>query len=137
MKKNKKGFTLIELLVVMSVIAILAATVMVNMQGAGDRARDTRAISAMGQLRTIAQIVYAQHGSFGTNLCASNSTFGAANDLQTLQAEIDANNGTGVIECIATNNTYCISTGLNEGSWCIDSTGVSKSGVVCGTVACN
>ncbi len=128
--EKEKGFTLIELLVVVAVIAILASTVLVNLRGARERAMDARVISALGQTRAVAEIVYSRDGNYA-NLCegaTSLRTADTTNGLDALQAEITANNGdTGVTACFATGNTYCVSSALNETGqfWCVNSGGKS------------
>ena len=52
----KKGFTLIELLVVIAIIGILSGTVIVSMSGAQSTAKDSRIKSALGQMRTAAEV---------------------------------------------------------------------------------
>lgn len=48
--RHKKGFTLVEILVALSILAILAAIVMMNMSEAKKKARDTQRVSDMQQL---------------------------------------------------------------------------------------
>jgi prepilin-type N-terminal cleavage/methylation domain-containing protein len=48
-----KGFTLIELLVVIAIIGILASVVLVSLQSARARGKDTRVISGVQQLRVL------------------------------------------------------------------------------------
>ena len=55
-KNNKKGFTLIELLVVIAIIGILSGTVIVSMSGTQESAKDSRINSALGQMRTAAEV---------------------------------------------------------------------------------
>ncbi len=60
MKLNKKGFTLIELMVVIAIIAILATVVLVSLQSARAAAEDANRSAAIAQLRSLAEITYAQ-----------------------------------------------------------------------------
>ncbi len=60
MKKNILvcGFTLIELLVVISIIALLAATILASLNSARQKSRDARRIADIKQLRTALEIFY-------------------------------------------------------------------------------
>ena len=128
--KKKKGFTLIELLVVVAVIAILASVVLVNLRGARERAFDARIISALGQTRAIAEIVYSRDMQYN-NLCSSNTSLGTTDGLAELQTEIEGIHppgATGVVACYAINNDYCVTAALTSpdaGFWCVDSNGRS------------
>ncbi|MDP1629334.1 MAG: prepilin-type N-terminal cleavage/methylation domain-containing protein [bacterium] len=57
-KGGCRGFTLIELLVVIIIIGLLAGVLLVTVRSAILKARDGRIISALGQLRTQAEIFY-------------------------------------------------------------------------------
>jgi len=59
MKRNK-GFTLIELMVVIAIIAILATVVLVSLQSARDSAENSNRISAVSQIRSLAETYRAQ-----------------------------------------------------------------------------
>lgn len=119
--KKKKGFTLIELLVVITVIAILASTVLVNLRGASERAKDSRITSALSQARAVAEIIYSRDLKYN-NLCRTPSALGETDQLPVLQTEI-TENGPGTIHCHAIDNSYCVSAKLNDGGfWCIDGT---------------
>ena len=125
--KKKKGFTLIELLVVVAVIAILASVVLVNLRGARERAFDARIISALGQTRAIAEIVYSRDMQYN-NLCSSNTSLGTTDGLAELQTEIVGIAGTAAVACFAVNNDYCVTAALTSpdaGFWCVDSNGRS------------
>jgi general secretion pathway protein G len=61
--KNKKGFTLVELLVVVAIIAILAAALVPRLLGYTDRARQARAMSDLGTMKTVIETYTADQGN--------------------------------------------------------------------------
>jgi prepilin-type N-terminal cleavage/methylation domain-containing protein len=141
--KNKKGFTLIELLVVIAVIAILASIVFVNLGGARESAQDTRIISAMGQIRSVAEMLYLENDYNYDDVCVLTSpaltgTLSTSGDLGTLGTEITAAGGTS-IACHADATTdgnaqaYCVEVLLNDdtSTWCVSSDGTSSRGMEC------
>ncbi len=60
---SPKGFTLIELLVVIAIIGILATIVLVSLNSARTKARDTRRLSDMQQMSLAMEMYYDQNGS--------------------------------------------------------------------------
>ncbi len=131
--KKQKGFTLIELLVVVAVIAILASVVLVNLRGARDKATDSRIISAMGQVRSSAEILYSANNSYD-GVCSSSTSLATTGDLKTLQDEITNNGGTDP-KCYldGTKQDYCFSVKLKseDTTWCVDGQGHSGKGKAC------
>ena len=138
--EKEKGFTLVELLVVVSVIAILASTVLVNLRGARERAMDTRVIASLGQIRAIAEIIQARTTNYAA-LCAGGTlTITTLDGLNLLRDDIDANNGGPVgnhAACFAAGSDYCVSSTLNVPGefWCINSRGRSARTTTSCTVA--
>jgi prepilin-type N-terminal cleavage/methylation domain-containing protein len=134
--KNKKGFTLIELLVVIAVIAILASIVFVNLGGARQSAQNTKVISAMGQIRSVAEMIYIEDGNY-ENIC-SGSVLGPDSNLQVLNGVISAN--ADIDECYVTPTTYadyCVQVTLVGGdTWCVSSAGDSVRNKVCSGATC-
>jgi prepilin-type N-terminal cleavage/methylation domain-containing protein len=57
-KNKSKGFTLIELLVVVVIIGLLAGILLITVRNAVLKARDGRIITALGQIRTQAEIYF-------------------------------------------------------------------------------
>jgi prepilin-type N-terminal cleavage/methylation domain-containing protein len=65
MKRDKKGFTLIELLVVIAIIGILATIVLVSLNTARQKARDTRRVGDMRQIALALEMYYDDNTTTG------------------------------------------------------------------------
>lgn len=66
MKKSnpKKGFTLIEVLIVVSIIGLLASTVLVGLGGFRSRGRDARRIQDLKSLQNGLELYYARNNQY-------------------------------------------------------------------------
>ena len=79
-RKGEKGFTLIELLVVIAIIGILATIVLVSLNTARQKARDTRRASDLRQVALALEMYYDDNNSYiaqATCVAASETTLGA------------------------------------------------------------
>ncbi len=63
-KKGEKGFTLIELLVVIAIIGILATIVLVSLNTARQKARDTRRASDLRQVALALEMYYDDNSTY-------------------------------------------------------------------------
>lgn len=61
---RKKGFTIVELMVVITIIAILATLVSVNVVGATKKSRDAKRKSDLGDLAKTVQMYYENNNQF-------------------------------------------------------------------------
>lgn len=86
MPKQKKGFTLIELLVVIAIIGILSAIGLVSLNGAREKARDSKRESDLAQIKSAMALYYDDNTS---------SYFAAATPVQ---ADSTATGGAGTFK---------------------------------------
>ena len=142
-KVLSRGFTLIELLVVIAIIGILASIVLVSLNSARSKGKDTRVISDVNQARTqleadVTGSVYSDVYNVttsGTDLTASYTTNGpGAANLTTLNADANSNGGQNMTIFVNTNGTsgsatvanaiaYAIYGKTSTGYYCVDYTG--------------
>ena len=64
-----RGFTLIELLVVIAIIGVLSAVVLTSLNTARMKARDTRRIQDLDQIRTALELYYHDKGYYPASPC--------------------------------------------------------------------
>ena len=145
MNKRTTGFTLIELLVVIAIIGILAALVLVVLGNARDKANDARTKSNIGQLRTLAELIFNTNGgSYGTGGsppsvedCMDGYTGGTvatcgdqdiADSVATIIAEM-GETAAGFPVRFSDGANFCIDAILlSEEVLCVDNTGVTQEG---------
>lgn len=115
-----KGFTLIEMLVVIAVVGILSAAVLASLGPARTKAKDARIISALGQVRAVAETYY--DGDYD-GLSTTNPP-----QMSQLAADIAANQGSLVVNVSpAPALAYAAYSALPGGGYyCVDSLGNSK-----------
>ena len=89
-KKYTQGFTLIELLVVIAIIGILSSVVLVSLNTARNKGKDTRVISDVQQLRT--QVEADSNGNYDTSFSGVNA-FVSTGNYATLTGDATTNGG--------------------------------------------
>ena len=77
-KKGQKGFTLIELLVVIAIIGILATIVLVSLNTARSKARDTRRVSDLRQIALALEMYYDDNSTYPVVATCVNGNIPAA-----------------------------------------------------------
>lgn len=130
--RKQRSFTLIEMLVVIAIIGILAGIILVALGGMRTKAKDSRIIAEMGQLRNAAPLYYADNGNsfngFGCSVANPNinalCTDIAAQGGITPSDEVTPTYGVDIIT--DNDQVYCAEVKLNSGKyWCVDSQGRS------------
>jgi len=74
---HKAGFTLIELLVVIGIIGILSSIVLVSLNDARKKARDSKTIQTMRELRTAYSLYQSKYNNWVTNYISGTAYCGA------------------------------------------------------------
>ena len=141
-KKFTKGFTLIELLVVIAIIGILAGIVLASLGTARGGANDAKTKEQLSNLRTAAELYYANNNSsYGATAaaCTTASTmFTLDPGVSSLVATANYPSNT-VLACRSTATAWAVSASLSSDFWCVDSTGASKTeaaGLGAGVTVC-
>jgi prepilin-type N-terminal cleavage/methylation domain-containing protein len=116
---NNKGFTLIEMLVVIAVVGILSAAVLASLGPARSKAKDSRIISGLNQVRAIAETLY--DGDYAA--VAIDQA-----DIAKITADISNNQGNLIISRPVGDLIYAAESVLaSSGYYCVDSAGTAKS----------
>ena len=126
---KNKGFTLIEMLVVIGIIGILAAVVLTALGPSRNKAKDTRIISAMNQVRSLAETKFNPTTSVYEDI-SGDTTYGQ------LDADVFANTGVNIGYDVTPGTSYTafapLATDANS-IYCVDSTGFG--GIMTGATA--
>ena len=80
---RNKGFTLIEMLIVITIIALLASTILVGMGGARAKARDSRRIADIHNVQNALELYYAKSGTYLPGTYNSDTDWDTFKDLLT------------------------------------------------------
>lgn len=138
-KSFKSGFTLIELLVVVAIIGILASVVLASLNTARAKGADAAIKANLANIRAQAELVYDPIGAYGTAANAASdcvaptagSVFADTTVKAALASAASASGGTGACySSIGSGSAWSASYPLKTApanSWCVDSTGASKS----------
>ena len=149
MKKYTQGFTLIELLVVIAIIGILSSVVLVSLNSARNKGKESRVIASVQQIRTLAETAYNGSDYLGilssANTVTTNGAGISATDPAAIQLVADVASQGGRIFAITNTGAtqYAIFGSLvastsNTAYFCISSNGSTQpaSGTSTPTISC-
>ncbi len=134
-----RGFTLIELLVVIAIIGILASVVLASLNSARDKGTNASYKSTLNNMRAQAELYYDSNGTTRgyTGVCTAVDTDnGTGYSATTMDDTIaSALSNANSASCGSTATSYVMAVNMvNDGGnvYCVDSTGVSRTGTVTG-----
>ncbi len=138
--KKENGFTLIELLIVIAIIGILASVVLISVNNARTKAKDTTIKNAMDTIRKVSELEFINlNGSYNITTNSGNAGFPPCTattsgmiyqneSFQKAITQILSLNGNQNGICVVHPTAWAIVFPLSSGDWwCIDSTGRSSS----------
>lgn len=130
--KKQEGFTLIEMLVVVAVIGILSSVILTALGPAKEKAKDSRIIQEINQVRSLAETLY--NGNYSTLETLPKEAINNS-DLKALADDIALQGGELVIQKSTPPTNYVAYSKLNTtvgtsdnpqtNYYCIDSNGRS------------
>ncbi len=109
--KKQRGFTLIELLVVIAIIGILSTIVMVSLNTARSKARDSRRFSDIRQIQLALQLYFDKNAAYPATL----ATLATAGFLNTEPKDPGAGNPV-YLYCVSTTKGYHLGANQVENS---------------------
>ena len=133
-----KGFTLIELLVVIAIVGVLSSVVLAALSNARGKGTDAKVKSQLSSARAKAEIFNSANnssyngsaGNISGPCTTANSMFTDVASGMSVQLAV-VNYPGSTLTCYSTAGAYAISATLpgvgGTNSWCVDSTGASKS----------